>query len=263
MTQAVPLLDASNLQKRFGGIQALSDYSLILEHGELVGLIGPNGAGKTTVFNVLTGVLSLSGGTIMFDGKDITHLRATDTARSGMARTFQNIRVFQNMTVLDNIKVGFHYVNGCGFWSTLFHTTGFRRSERDIEEQAAELATMLGIEKYLFREASSLSYGYLRRLEIARALALSPKLLLLDEPVAGMNPNETRELMHIIQQINKELHLAILLVEHDMHFIMNLCERIQVLNYGKLFAEGNAQEIQNNPKVVEAYLGSGAEKQML
>ncbi len=262
MTQAVPLLEASNLQKRFGGIHALSDYSLVLGRGELVGLIGPNGAGKTTVFNVLTGVLALSGGTIMCDGHDITRLRATETARFGMARTFQNIRVFQNMTVLDNIKVGLHHGNGCNFWSTLLHTATFRRSEKEIEERAVELAAMLKIDKFLWQEASSLSYGYLRRLEIARALALSPRLLLLDEPAAGMNLNETQELMQIIQHINKELNLTILLVEHDMHFIMNLCERIQVLNYGRLLAEGTAQEVQNNAKVIEAYLGSSGGKEV-
>ncbi|WP_272700459.1 ABC transporter ATP-binding protein [Desulfovibrio sp. Fe33] len=255
-SQNTPLLEATDLQKRFGGIQAVTDYSLTLTPGELVGLIGPNGAGKTTVFNLLTGVLPPTDGSIVFDGKDITRCKATNTARSGMARTFQNIRIFQSMTVLDNIKVGFHNGAGCGFWQTLLHTPAFRQSEREIEEQAVKLAGILGIEQHLRTIASTLSYGDLRRLEIARALALRPKLLLLDEPAAGMNPQETQDLMQVIRHVNREFELAILLVEHDMPFVMNLCQRLQVLNYGQLLTEGTPEEVQNNPDVIKAYLGS-------
>lgn len=252
------LLVADNVQKRFGGILALSNYSITIRRGELLGLIGPNGAGKTTVFNVLSGVLPLTKGTILFEGRDISSLGADKTARAGIARTFQNIRLFEEMSVLDNIRTGFHHHMGSGLFSTLMHLSGFRLSENEMGGMACDLAEMVGVEQHLNSRAGDLPYGDQRRLEIARALALKPKLLLLDEPAAGMNPQETDDLIATIRRIHEEFDLSILIVEHDMHLVMNLCQRLQVINYGQLLAEGLPEEMQNNPEVVEAYLGSSA-----
>ncbi|MFW5489223.1 MAG: ABC transporter ATP-binding protein [Desulfovibrio sp.] len=254
------LLDSQGVEKRFGGIIALSEYALTIRKGELIGLIGPNGAGKTTVFNVLSGVLAPTKGSIRFEGRELAGQGPAKTAQAGIARTFQNIRLFDEMTVLDNIRTGFHHSMGCGFFATLFQLPRQRKSEYSIARRSGELAEMIGISHLLDMKAGDLPYGDQRRLEIARALALGPKLLLLDEPAAGMNPGETESLVKTIKIIHKEFHLSILLVEHDMHLVMNLCQRLQVLNYGRLLAEGTPAEIQANPQVTEAYLGTGRKK---
>ncbi|MDL2314346.1 ABC transporter ATP-binding protein [Desulfovibrio sp. OttesenSCG-928-C14] len=254
------LLRADGISKSFEGIQALSSYSLCLNKGELVGLIGPNGAGKTTVFNILSGVLTPTSGSMTFAGRDITRFDACKTARAGIARTFQNIRLFNDLSVLDNILAGFHHHLGQGFFSTLLHLPSFRRAEKEMLKRAQALADLMGLTALLDQDAGSLPYGDQRRLEIARALATGPKLLLLDEPAAGMNPNETKELAGTIRNMHDELGITIFLVEHDMHFIMGLCERIQVLNYGCLLTEGTPEEVRGNPEVIAAYLGSSAAK---
>ena len=254
------LLDVQGVEKRFGGIVALSEYAIQIQKGELIGLIGPNGAGKTTVFNILSGVLAPTRGSIQFEGQELSGRNATITARAGIARTFQNIRLFNEMTVLDNIRTGFHHRMGSGLFSTLLQLPSHRRSEHSMTRRAGELAELVGISHLLDIKSADLPYGDQRRLEIARALALAPKLLLLDEPAAGMNPGETEALVKTIKIIHKEFHLSILLVEHDMHLVMNLCERLQVLNHGRLLAEGVPTEIQNNPEVTEAYLGTRTRK---
>jgi branched-chain amino acid transport system ATP-binding protein len=254
------LLSVNNVSRRFGGILALSDYSLTLRVGELAGLIGPNGAGKTTAFNVLSGVLAPTNGTLSFDGQDITGYNACRCARVGIARTFQNIRLFQDLTVRDNILVGFHHHMGQGFWPTLLNLPRFRRVEAQMRRRAEDLAAMLGLAALLDQQAGALPYGDQRRLEIARALATGPKLLLLDEPAAGMNPQETHELAQTIRRIHKDFQLTIFLVEHDMHLVMDLCERLQVINYGRLLAEGDPSKVRANPEVVAAYLGSPDKK---
>ncbi len=253
------LLFADNLTKTFGGIRALSDYSITLRKGELVGLIGPNGAGKTTVFNLLSGVLQPSAGNLFFNGKNITRFNAFKTARCGISRTFQNLRVFQDLSVIDNIMTGFHRREGRGFFSTILHLPGYVRSEARMRSKAGELAELLDLSEHLRKQAGSLSYGDQRRLEIARALATSPELLLLDEPAAGMNPQETIELAATIRRIHADFNLTILLIEHDMSLVMDICERLQVLNYGSLLAEGPPDDVRSNPEVVAAYLGSSEE----
>lgn len=255
-----PLLVADSVSKSFEGITALSDYSLAINEGEIVGLIGPNGAGKTTAFNVLSGVLKPTSGAFYFRGRNITRFDACQTARAGIARTFQNIRLFQNLSVLDNIRVGCHHHLGRGFFSTLLHSAGYRRSEKAMLDKAEFLADMLGLSQVLYSRAVDLPYGDQRRLEIARALAASPRLLLLDEPAAGMNPQETKALADTIRRIRNELNVSVLLVEHDMPFVMDLCGRLQVLCYGNVLAEGTPDEIRGNPEVIAAYLGSSADK---
>jgi branched-chain amino acid transport system ATP-binding protein len=254
------LLEVQGVEKRFGGILALSEYSLDIERGDLVGLIGPNGAGKTTVFNVLSGVLAPTRGSILFEGRELSGRGASETARAGIARTFQNIRLFNEMTVLDNIRTGFHQSMGGGLFSTLLRLPRQRHAEHSMTRRAGRLAELIGISHLLDRKSGDLPYGDQRRLEIARALALKPKLLLLDEPAAGMNPGETEALVKTIKIIHKEFRLSILLVEHDMHLVMNLCQRLQVLNHGRLLAEGTPAEIQGNPEVAAAYLGTGRRK---
>ncbi len=255
------VLDVDGLEKRFGGIQAVSDYSLSLGANELVGLIGPNGAGKTTVFNMLSGILKPSSGTICLNGKDITAFSPSRTAKAGIARTFQNIRLFKDLSVLDNIKVAFHMHQGKNLIHTLFHTGKFRRSERQIDREARTFAEIMGLIDFLNEPAKNLPYGDQRRMEIARALAARPKLLLLDEPAAGMNNRETATLMETIKKIHSDYPLSILVVEHDMHMVMNLCQRIQVLNQGRVLAQGTPEQIQKSPEVIKAYLGSPKEKQ--
>jgi branched-chain amino acid transport system ATP-binding protein len=254
------LLEVEGLEKRFGGLLAVSDYTLTLEKGELVGLIGPNGAGKTTVFNLLSGVLKSSSGKIFLNAKNITKLSPAQIARTGIARTFQNIRLFGDLCVLDNIKVAFHMHHGKGFFNTICHTTKFRQTEKEITGKALKLADMMDLTDLVYEPAKNLPYGDQRRMEIARALATGPKLLLLDEPAAGMNPQETADLMTTIRKIHIDYDMTILIVEHDMRLVMNLCQRIQVLNRGRLLAQGTPDEIQNSPEVIKAYLGSPKEK---
>jgi branched-chain amino acid transport system ATP-binding protein len=250
------LLSVEKLEKRFGGIRALHGYDVFVRAGELLGLIGPNGAGKTTVFNLLSGVLKPTSGRILFGGRDITDFRPDQNARLGIARTFQNIRLFQDLSVQDNIKVAFHMRHGKGFWSTLLGLPAHRRSERHMNDRATEYLSQLGLSSLKNEPARNLPYGLQRRVEIARALAAGPSLLLLDEPAAGMNQRETEELVEIIREIHRRLNLAIFLVEHDMSVVMAVSERIQVLDQGRVLAEGPPALIRDDPRVIAAYLGA-------
>ncbi|KAF2961888.1 ABC transporter ATP-binding protein [Fervidobacterium sp. 2310opik-2] len=253
------VLKMEHVTKRFGGLTAVSDFNLDLKEGELLGLIGPNGAGKTTIFNLITHVFPVSEGKIEFLGKDITKSTTDRIIRMGVARTFQNIRLFVNMTVKENIMTAFH----AHLKSDLFTAIGFlpkyQKEEEYIQEKTYELMKEVGIEHLADYKSSSLPYGLQRKLEIARALATNPKLLLLDEPAAGMNPDETLELNQLILRIREKYKLTIIVIEHDMKVIMNICERIIVLDHGVTIAEGTPEQIQNNPEVIKAYLGAGDE----
>jgi branched-chain amino acid transport system ATP-binding protein len=249
------LLKVEGLEKRFGGIVALADYDIEIRPGELVGLIGPNGAGKTTVFNLLSGVLKPTDGRIFYDGQDITRLRPDQNAAMGIARTFQNIRLFNELSVIDNVKVAFHMRIGSGFWKTLFHTSGYRYSEDEMERKSREFLELLDLKAVKDEPVKNLPYGVQRRVEIARAMATLPKLLLLDEPAAGLNLNETDDLIKTIRTIHDKYGLTIFLVEHDMKFIMTICQRIQVIDQGRMLTMGSPEDIRNNPQVIEAYLG--------
>ncbi len=253
------ILEAVNLTKKYRGLTAVQSYTLRIKPGIIHGLIGPNGAGKTTVFNMLTSLVKPTEGKVLFLGQDITGLRPDQIARLGIARTFQNIRLFKGLTVLENVMVAAQTHKTYGLLSTLFCLPGFLRGEREIVRQSEELLETVGLIPWKNHKAGSLSYGNQRKLEIARALALKPKLLLLDEPAAGMNPNESAELMNMIQTIRDTYNLSILLIEHDIPFVMKLCGHIQVMNYGQLIAEGTPGEIRSNPEVIQAYLGRSAE----
>ncbi len=250
-----PILDVQDLGIDFGGLTAVNDFSLQIYDKEIVGLIGPNGAGKTTVFNMLTKVYQPTRGTIHFNGEDTAKKSVVDMNKSGIARTFQNIRLFSQLSVLDNVKTGFHNHIAYSPVAAVLRLPSFTKQEREIEEKSRELLKIFGLEDVAETVASNLPYGAQRRLEIARALATGPKLLLLDEPAAGMNPQETEELMAMIRLVRDHFGIAILLIEHDMKLVMGICERITVLNYGMLLAEGTPAEIQANPEVVKAYLG--------
>jgi branched-chain amino acid transport system ATP-binding protein len=252
------MLKTENLTIQFGGLKAVQDFNIHIKEKEVVGLIGPNGAGKTTVFNMLTGVYAPTSGKISYLGEDIHGLKPYTITQKQIARTFQNIRLFSNLTVLDNVKISFNYRLKYNLLDSIFRTPRFRREEREIEEQALKLLKAFSLEKSKDELAKNLSYGEQRRLEIARALAVEPKLLLLDEPAAGMNPQETQELMNMINWIRDEFKISVLLIEHDMKLVMGICEKIVVLDYGKKIAEGTPQEIKNNPRVIEAYLGEEA-----
>lgn len=248
------MLKFDHISKHFGGLQVLHDVNFEVPDNCIYGLIGPNGAGKTTVFNMATGLLQPSSGTITLDGKDLSGVAPHKITELGIARTFQNIRVFKNMTLLENVIVGMHKHMHYGLASALFFLPKFRHLEKASRERALELLSWMRLEHKANDLADSLSYGEQRRLEFARALATDPKLLLLDEPVAGMNPAEKTELMAEILQI-KERGYSIFMIEHDMRFVMGLCDRIAVLNFGEIIAEGVPEEIKNNPDVIEAYLG--------
>ena len=249
------LFETRGATKRYGGLVAVSGVSLHLHAGELVGLIGPNGAGKTTLFNLITGADPVTSGTIHFDQRDVTHLRDYERARLGMARTFQNIRLWPEMSALDNVRAVFQGPRGNGGIGAVLRLPRFRRSEKAIRQASLDLMKRLDLLGYARVSAVDLPYGDQRKLEICRALALQPKLLLLDEPAAGMNPTEKSELMETVRRIRDEFGLTILLIEHDMKFVMGICERIYVIDYGKEIAHGTPDEIRNNPKVIEAYLG--------
>ena len=249
------LLKAEHVSMVFGGLKAVSNFNLHLNKGELVGLIGPNGAGKTTAFNMLTGVYRPTTGSITFAGKSIVGLPPYEVTQRGIARTFQNIRLFSELTVLENVKIAFHFHVKYGLIEAVLRVGRYFREEQEIEEEAMELLKIFRLEDKADEVAKNLPYGAQRRLEIARALAAKPKLLLLDEPAAGMNPQETHELMEMIRWIRREFALTILLIEHDMSLVMGICERIYVLEYGEILAEGTPKEIKANPEVIRAYLG--------
>lgn len=249
------MLKITNLGISFGGLRAVDDFNIEIEKGELYGLIGPNGAGKTTVFNLLTGVYKPTDGTIILDGKDITGKSTIEINKAGIARTFQNIRLFKQMSVLDNVKVGLHNKYRYSVATGILRLPKFFKTEKQMDEEALELLKVFDLDEEASYLASNLPYGKQRKLEIARALATQPKLLLLDEPAAGMNPNETQELMDTIKYIRDNFDMTILLIEHDMRLVGGICERLTVLNFGQELASGATSDVLSNPEVITAYLG--------
>lgn len=249
------MLNVTNLSISFGGLRAVSGFNLDIKKGQLYGLIGPNGAGKTTVFNLLTGVYKPDEGIIKLDGQDITGRKTIDINKAGIARTFQNIRLFSQMSVLDNVKVGLHNHHHYNTIEGILRLPRYRKVEKEMDEQAMELLKVFELQDHADYLASNLPYGQQRKLEIARALATDPKLLLLDEPAAGMNPNETQELMDTIRFVRDKFDMTILLIEHDMKLVSGICEELTVLNFGKVLAQGVTSDVLNDPQVITAYLG--------
>ena len=249
------LLEVKNLGISFGGLRAVDEFELTIEEGELYGLIGPNGAGKTTVFNMLTGIYKPTDGHIILDGNDIAGMKTADINKAGIARTFQNIRLFGDQSVLDNVKIGLHNSYEYGTATGIFRLPKFFAVEKEMDKKALEILSVFGLDVEADTLASNLPYGKQRQLEIARAMATNPKLLLLDEPAAGMNPNETKDLMETIALIRKEFNMTILLIEHDMKLVSGICEKLTVLNFGRVLAQGETTEVLNNPEVIKAYLG--------
>lgn len=257
----LPVLDIRNLGIDFGGLTAVDEFTLTIGKTEIAGLIGPNGAGKTTIFNLLTNVYQPTRGSILLQGIDTKGMTTAQVNKMGIARTFQNIRLFGGMSVIDNVKVGLHNSIKCSALSSILHTPGYYKAEKAARNRCLELLDFMGMADTAQYQAGSLPYGAQRRLEIVRALATNPAIILLDEPAAGMNPSETAELMEHIRRIRDEFQIAVMLIEHDMNLVMGVCEGIAVVNYGKIIAKGTPDQICNNPTVIEAYLGKkGAEK---
>lgn len=251
----LPILDIRHLGIDFGGLSAVDDFNLTIGRTEIAGLIGPNGAGKTTVFNLLTNVYHPTRGSILLDGKDTAGKKTYQLNKMGIARTFQNIRLFKNLTVEDNVKIGLHNATDYSLAQSILRLPVFWKEEKKAHEKALELLSIFDMQDMADWKAGSLPYGAQRRLEIVRALATKPGIMLLDEPAAGMNPSETTELMENIRKIRDTFHIAIMLIEHDMNLVMGICEGIAVLNYGRIIAKGSPEEIKSNPVVIEAYLG--------
>lgn len=249
------ILDVQNLGISFGGLRAVDNFEITIEDNELVGLIGPNGAGKTTIFNLLTGVYTPTDGTIYLNGKNTVGKKPNEIVMLGSGRTFQNIRLFKNMTVLDNIKIAYHNRMHYGLFGSIFKTKKFYSEEAEAYDVAIELLKVFDLDMYESELAKNLPYGKQRKLEIARALATDPSILLLDEPAAGMNPQETEELMDTIKLLKTKFKISILLIEHDMKLVMGICERIVVIDYGRIIAKGSPKDIRKNPDVIKAYLG--------
>ena len=249
------LLEVKSLEISFGGLRAVDDFNLKIEKGQLYGLIGPNGAGKTTVFNMLTGVYKPTDGSIFLDGENITGKKTIDINKHGIARTFQNIRLFHQQSVIDNVKIGLHNEHTYSTLSGILRLPSYRKTEKIMNEKAMELLEVFDLQDEADILASNLPYGKQRKLEIARALATDPKLLLLDEPAAGMNPNETKELMETIRIVRDKFDMTVLLIEHDMKLVSGICEELTVLNFGQVLAQGKTSDVLNNPEVIKAYLG--------
>ncbi len=249
------MLEVSHLSISFGGLKAVNDLNITIKKGQLYGLIGPNGAGKTTAFNLLTGVYKADTGSIILDGKNIVGMNTISINKAGIARTFQNIRLFKDLSVLDNVKVGLHNQMGYSTIEGILRLPRYFKIEKQMNEKAFELLDVMGLKDCAGFTAANLPYGKQRKLEIARALATNPKLLLLDEPAAGMNPNETEELMETIRSVRDKFDMTILLIEHDMRLVGGICEEITVLNFGQVLAQGVTSEVLNDPRVITAYLG--------
>ncbi|NMB38373.1 MAG: ABC transporter ATP-binding protein [Firmicutes bacterium] len=249
------ILEINDLSVHFGGLKAIANVSISINKGELIGLIGPNGAGKTTLFNAITGLCRPTGGHIFFNDKDIVNKPAHYISRQGLARTFQNIRLFKTLTALENLRIAYHQNLHYSILAGILKTKSFNRGEKAAVEQATEILSIVGLDSYANEVADNLSYGNQRKLEIARALVTNPKMLLLDEPAAGMNPIETKELINLIRKLRTEFNITIFLIEHDMNVVMSLCEKIFVLDYGVLIAQGSVDEIKSNEQVIKAYLG--------
>ena len=255
MENKKPLLVAKDISISFGALKAVDSFNLEINSGELIGLIGPNGAGKTTVFNILTGVYNASSGEYTLDGENVIKTSTSALVKKGLARTFQNIRLFKYLSVLDNVVAAYNFRMKYGILSGMLRFPNFWREEKEAKEKAMALLKIFDLDKYAGMHAGNLPYGEQRKLEIARAMATEPKILLLDEPAAGMNPKETEDLMNTIKLIRDKFGIAVLLIEHDMKLVLGICERLVVLNYGQILASGDPKEVIHNPQVVEAYLG--------